>query len=275
MNNRCAVFVSSCDKYSDLWYPFFSILKNRWKEIPYPIYLSTETKSFSCDGMVITVLNNEYSLQTGKQIPWGKLNKEALKKLDTEYVLFMIDDFFLIEDVDQKRINDCINWMEKDREIAVFSFWRVRTGSIRDNKYPHFELREKKGEYRFNCQAAIWRRERLIEFIREHESPWDWEIYGSIRSRRYNDKFYSAIEGEPYIMRYFPGGALRRGKWVREAADLLSTNNIKVDFSKRGFYNPETDDVIPGMNDYNETANLILKLSKWIKAKKQMIKSLM
>ena len=40
-----------------------------------------------------------------------------LKKLDTEYVLFMIDDFFLIEEVDQKRINDCIKWMDEDKEI--------------------------------------------------------------------------------------------------------------------------------------------------------------
>lgn len=259
MINKCAVFVSSCDKYSDLWIPFFTMLNNKWKDLPYPVYLCTETKSFSFKDPVVRVINNTEAMETGRVIPWGKLNKEGLKELDTEYVLFMIDDFFLTRDVDQKRIDECIGWMEEDKDIAVFSFWRVKNGSIRDNKYPHFELREQNGEYRFNCQAAVWRRKRLIEFIRDHESPWDWEIYGSIRSRRYHDKFYSAIEGDPYIMSYFPGGALRRGKWVEEAVALLKENDISVDFDKRGFYNPETDDIIPGRSGGIKKIGGILK----------------
>lgn len=274
MNDSCAVFVSSCDKYSDLWSPFFSILKKKWKDLPYPVYLCTETKTFSCPEMDITVLNNNEAIKTGKKIPWGKLNKEGLKKLDTEYVLFLLDDFFLTSDVDQKRIDECIRWMDDDNNIAVFSFWRVRNGSIRDNKYPHFELREEKGEYRFNCQAAVWRRKRLIGFIREHESPWDWEIYGSIRSRRYHDSFYSAIEGEPYIMSYYPGGVLRRGKWVEDSVKLLKENGIEVDFSNRGFYNSETDDIIQGINDHENTNNILYKFLCKIKKGIRIIRSL-
>ena len=40
----CAVVVCSCDKYSDLWDPYFELFKKFWADCPYPVFLNTETK---------------------------------------------------------------------------------------------------------------------------------------------------------------------------------------------------------------------------------------
>lgn len=237
MAERCTLLVNSCDAYDDLWVPFFTILMHRWKPIPYPIVLNTESKSFSFPNLDIRTFQ---FYDEKDNVPWGERLIKTLQHIDTEYVLCMLDDFFLLEDVEQARIDECMRWMDADHNIAVFSFWRTRQPNIRDNRYPHFEKRPQNGEYRFNCQAALWRRDKLLQYIRPHESPWEWEIYGSIRSRRYKESFYSAIEGEPYVFVYdwFAGGAVHRGKWTRGVSGLLNNYNIKIDYSTRGF---ETD----------------------------------
>lgn len=233
MAERCTLLVNSCDAYEDLWVPFFTILMHRWKPIPYPIVLNTESKSFSFPNLSIRTFQ---FYDEKDSIPWGERLIKTLQHIDTEYVLCMLDDFFLLEDVDQARIDECMRWMDEDHNIAVFSFWRTRQPNIRDNRYPHFEKRPQNGKYRFNCQAAIWRRDKLLQYIRPHESPWEWEIYGSIRSRRYKESFYSAIEGEPYIMTYsILGCGLIRGKWARGTEEVFRKYNIQMDFSVRGF----------------------------------------
>ena len=54
--NKCSVIISSCDKHEDAWMPFFHLLK-KWWDCPYPVYLVTETKSYSDPDLSITSLN--------------------------------------------------------------------------------------------------------------------------------------------------------------------------------------------------------------------------
>lgn len=39
-----------------------------------------------------------------------------------------------------------------------------------------------KQRYRVSCQAALWRKQELLEIIREQESAWEFEEFGSQRS---------------------------------------------------------------------------------------------
>jgi hypothetical protein len=51
-NNNLSIVVSSCDSYSDLWNPFFTLLKKYWIGIEkYPIYLCTESKKITFEGL--------------------------------------------------------------------------------------------------------------------------------------------------------------------------------------------------------------------------------
>jgi len=260
--NNCTIVVSSCDNYEDTWYPFFKILEEQWPDRPYPIVLNTESKSFDYEDMDIMTFN---FYKSGQKIQWGKRLIKTLENIDSEYIVFLLDDFFLLDRVDQKRIDECLDWMNKDKNIAVFSFWRTHQPNIKDNKYPHFEKRPQEAEYRLNCQAAVWRREKLISYIRPHENPWQWELLGSKRSSRYKEDFYSAIEGEPYIFVYdwFSGGGVHRGKWTKNIEALFEKHGIEIDYSRRGF---ESNDIIKenviGLKKVNKTMkSLIYKLN--------------
>ncbi|MBR2668842.1 MAG: hypothetical protein IKE36_03490, partial [Solobacterium sp.] len=53
--DKVVLLVNSCDAYEDCWIPFFTLLKKYWN--PHmPIYLNTETKSWSFEGLDIRTL---------------------------------------------------------------------------------------------------------------------------------------------------------------------------------------------------------------------------
>ena len=56
MLQNTALLVSSCDKYSDCWDPFFKLLSIYWKDLEYPVYLITEEKEYECPYMPVTAL---------------------------------------------------------------------------------------------------------------------------------------------------------------------------------------------------------------------------
>lgn len=233
--NKVTVLVNSCDSYEEIWTPFFILFKKYWPSCEYPIVLNTESKEFDFSDLNIKTF--QLYQATNKKIPWGERLIKTLEKIDSQYIIFLLDDFFFTDYVDVNRLNQCIEWMDENSDIATFGFTRTHQPNIQDNKFPNFEKRPQEGEYRLNTQAAIWRKEKLISYIKPHESAWDWELLGSIRSSRYKERFYSAIEGKPYIFVYDSLNlGLRRGKWLKDNIDFFEKENIAVDFSRRGFW---------------------------------------
>lgn len=202
----------------------------------WPIVLNTETKSYEYGKYDIKT----FHLFKGTKDKWSQRLKETLELIDTEYVFFMLDDFFVTEPVNTQFISQCFDWMNKNPNIAVFSFHPVVDESNQPSKkYPGFEKRPKPSKYLLNCQAAIWRRDRLIKVLRDNESPWDFEIYGSIRASGFRDDFYTLLPNHPHPIEYNMrkgGTGLVRGMWSKGVVvPLFKELGLKVDFKKRGF----------------------------------------
>ena len=230
-----AIVVNSCDSYADLWPPFFALLKKYWPGVgKYPLVLNTETKTFSWPGLDVRP-------PAGRPAPdgerWSARLKRCLKGIDTEFVLLLLEDFFLEEPVDEARLLRCVEWMTQDKRIRNFSFvpspWREEGGGI----YPGFVLRPRKALYRVNLQAGLWRRQSLLSLLRAHESPWDFENYGTFRQSYRKGDYYIAQKNQPQVFTYNwqQGGAIHRGKWTPGVEALLEKNGIKIDFSRRGW----------------------------------------
>lgn len=233
--NDCTLIVNSYDGGEDLWEGFFTCLKYQWPGFSMPIVLNTESKKYHYDGFSIT----SFGLYPdgGRKIPWSKRFIETLKRVDTEYVLVLLEDFWLETPVDTEHFEKTLNWMRNNPEIACFSYQPVPGDNIKDERFPRFERLPQKRDYRMNCQAALWRRERLIAFLRPHESPWEFERWGSVRSRRYPDKIYTLKKSAQKILGYDMGGVLYRGRWHRQTVLPLNDRfNLGIDFTTRGFH---------------------------------------
>jgi hypothetical protein len=83
--------------------------------------------------------------------------------------------------------------------------------------------------WRVSTQAAIWKRQTLLDLMREGESIWEFEFKGSRRSDTLGDTFYAVWQ--PLI----PYGhhTVERGKWLPHKAWRFARMNIGCDFSRR------------------------------------------
>lgn len=235
MNKNCTIIVNSCDKYADVWTPFFSVLKDKWPDCPYDIVLNTESKSFNFSGLNIITFN---LFTAEEKDTWGKRFKETLLEINTEYVINLFDDYILDDFVKQDKIQQCIEWMNADKDISVFYFSNNEGDNIDDDTYDGFELIPQRKDYKLNTAPAIWRREDLLFYTGSKDTPWAWEFFGSARTYRTNKLFYCARKDREdiYKYKYQLGGAIHRGKWVTSVIEpVVKKYNLDLDLSIRGF----------------------------------------
>lgn len=237
LKNKLTILVNSCDAYEDLWNPFFTLLRKYWEDKSVRIVLNTESKFFSLEGITIdciSCIDKNYSTRI----------RNALSHIHTEYVLILLDDFFLRRPVDLDRIEQIIKWMDADEEIVyfnsdcteVYADWEV-------DKYPGFRRIPPGAEYVLNLQAAIWRTKDLLSYWDRSVSPWEWEGIVSLRTINDKKKFYCTTSWENAICDYgymSEGMGVFRGKWVLDdVKPLFEREEIDVDFTQRGIYDPE------------------------------------
>ena len=233
---NCTLFIASCDKYHQAWEPFFFFIKKHWPGFNMPVILNTETKSFTHEGFDIRT----FSLyEEGEDMPWGKRMLDHLDKVETDYILLMLDDYFIRKDVDEKKLARLIDLLQEDKDISTFNLVHAPVRCVTRKRLGDFVLRPRKGCYRFAC-TGLWRVSHLKKYILPHESPWQWEVDGNFRSAFTKNRFYMlAKDAEPYLDYGFSYDwmGIKKGRWVIEdVGPLFEANGLKVDFDELGIY---------------------------------------
>ncbi len=229
------IVVNTCDAYEDVWELFFCAFQEYWPECKYKVVLNTERKQKVLNNIGVQVHN--FISKNGKDI-WGLRLKQTLSACESKFVLMLYDDFILEGRVDQEKISNCIKWLNDSPDVAVFYFCNIPVNeNFDDNRFEGFELIPRRGDYKLNSAPAIWRREKLLEFIEDNDNPWAWEFFGSYRTYSSTDLFYCAKKEREdiYPYNYAMGGAIYRGRWVGKVVlPLVEKYALQVDISKRG-----------------------------------------
>lgn len=224
-NNDCDIVVLTCDKYDDAWSPFFKLKNKYWKNCKYNTYLITEKKKCSfCE----TININENI--------WSKRVRDGLKKLKSKFVIIILEDFFIRDYVDTKRIEYCIKNFPEN--AACFNFEISNDPYDIDSKFKGFKIKTKESTYKCSCQAALWDRQKLINLLSYDCDPWTWETTEPIKDY----DFY--INSSNYVIDYgYKNGmwfGIKSGKWFKkDVVPLFKKEGIDVDFSRLGFYKEE------------------------------------
>ncbi len=240
MSNNVAILVNSCDKYEDAWEPFFRLLKIQWPRCEnYKIFLGTEEKSYNCDFLQVETINIR-----GK-VSWSERLRKTLEKIDTEYVLFFLEDFFLLEKVRNDIFLKSLELMENDEKIGLITFNKRRYGA----EFPETTDYEKcfrplgaRVKNRTNVLVGLWRREYFLSLIYGDESPWEYEKNSNIRSRFAGYKIYTQdYDFSPAAFRYCmnpeDGYGITQGKWLPENKKLFEDYGIfNVNYDNLGFF---------------------------------------
>ena len=250
-DKQLTILLTSCDKYSDAWAPFFCLLKKYWPTCNYPIVLNSETKEFHSDDFQI------HTFCGGKNIAWSKRLKRCLKTIQSEYVLLCLEDYFLQAPVDLDVFNAALQTMNENTNIGVIQFAiDIPTrydNSIQINRY--FSPVPKGQDVKFNgriyCVLSLYRTKYLNKLLIASESPWEFEVYGSLRSEYYKEEVYRENDNHPRCFTYYIepkyGYAISRGKWLPKNKELFEENGIEVDFSNLGMLDDSEYDLLVQM----------------------------
>ena len=123
--NNVALIISTYDDSEDLWRPLEKTYLRYWKDIDFPIYLSTNNKVFDS-----TLFN---SLKIGNELSWSDNLIKSLQNINQDYVLLTFDDLFLTSQVNHKLIVELMN-QAIEKEFNYLQFYRsISKGRRIDN----------------------------------------------------------------------------------------------------------------------------------------------
>jgi hypothetical protein len=223
-----AVVISSCDKYRDLWPPFFTLFFRYWPDCPYPVDLITNFDVYP-DTRIRTI-------RMGRDRNWSSIFAGTLRQISEPLVLVMMEDYLLDRPVDTRRIRELVDYL-KSRRAACVRLLPVPGPDAPCPDNPQVGEIRKGAEYRLSLQAAIWDRQVLLKLLRWGESAWELERFGSKRTDSLEAPFLSVRrdlpEGPP--LHYFCT-AVVRGMWLPEAVQLCEKEGIRVDLSARPLF---------------------------------------
>lgn len=220
-----AVVVASCDEYSDIWPGFFKVWFRFWPDMPYPLYLISNRRTFP-DKRVIP-------LPVGNGLNWSQRIARAFERVPQRHILLSTEDFFLMEPVDTPHVLRLHDGMVAEQAVYL----RMMANPPADLPHasePDIGYVEKGAPYRNSLQLAFWDRAMMLGLLRPEESPWDFEMIGARRTDEIAAPFLSVQNGVSPITYH---NMLRRGKWNRDAIRDFAQLGISFDLGTRPVQN--------------------------------------
>jgi len=216
------VLVISCDRYADLWRPFFELFWRRWPDCPGPVYLGTNFAGYD-DPRVRT-------LRIGADVTWASGVLKMLDQIDAPYLIVMLEDFLLIEPVDTARI-ERLAGVAIAEALGCLRLYSIYPPATPVPGHPDLGSFEPADDWRITAQAAIWRVETLRRLLVPGFSAWDFEMIGSQMSEFMSDRIWGVMT--PALV-YDHG--VEKGRWRPQGLEICRQAGVAVDLSARGAF---------------------------------------
>lgn len=154
---------------------------------------------------------------------WTKRLREALKYIEDEYVLLLLDDMLLRKPVKEDLIQDALNILKQYQNVAVVNFEKNYREAI---PFSGNWLRQIDNQmYLHSCQPSLWKTSALIDNLQKDEDAWQWEM------TYVNNEWIYLINNDIDIIDIGRTNDLNwgvsRGKMTKEFLDFLEKEGLK------------------------------------------------
>lgn len=221
-----SVLIIGFDGYKDVWDHDIALMNKYWPDRPKTYLANSE-------------LNPEYTgveiINAGPNSEWSKKVQIALDRIETPYVLLLLEDFFITEYVDNKKIEEAIQLIEKDGILfyqllvqLIKQTWEKGT-PYKDNR--NIKVIPPNKKYGINLQAAIWNKDFLKKTVgSENYNAWEFEVK-QLGTDNYNSKKVEYLIDVRNILNITH--AVVQSKYLRGAKKKLSSIGISIPESER------------------------------------------
>lgn len=217
--HNLTILVASFDAYYDAWKPFAFFFARHWPDCPYPVRVITNR--FRLDE------GRFRELPVGEHRGWSNKLLKALESLDTDYVLYIQEDQFVLRPVSQPQFESDLAYCVAHGadSLSYRAFPGVEAGY--QPIHERFGVIGRNSNHRTKADPCIWKRSSLIKLLRPNETAWDFLTVANDRSRdsyflRYHEQSGSTVD-------YLPGSAIRRGLWRREGYQMCRDYGLKIE----------------------------------------------
>lgn len=227
--NNIPVLVLSCDKYSDLWEPFFTIFFKRWPDCPFPVFLATNHLKFHHPKVS--------TIKIGDDLSWATGFLRAIGNFDSNRFILFLEDFLLRESVDTDRI------FELAKFACEYDVGCLRFAAGLPLALPPSEptqqcdgvgIIHKDELYRVSCQVALWKKETIKKLLVHGMTAWEFEEIGTTLSESIDDSFWAAYEPAVDYAQ-----CVEKGKWKPEGIEICRKSDVHIDFKKRSAFSEQ------------------------------------
>lgn len=227
------IVMVSCEKYADAWTPFMKLLDMFWprRNRP-PVVLISDTM---VSEMSFQDLGIDEAYWQNKDFGWCQNLIAGLHYCD-ELVLLLQEDFFITEPVNIAFIQMCEELMREKPSVAALRLYPCPgpTGPAIDDLGGRIGVFMEDAEYLVSCQATLWRRDVLIDVLKNSgTTAADFEINGTKYARTLKKCWLGFRREEKIWPLQYICTAIVRGKWLPDAVKLCEKYGIPLDTSKR------------------------------------------
>jgi hypothetical protein len=213
------VLVVSCDKYADVWGPFFAIFRKRWPDCPYPVFLGSNHRAFP-DTRV-------RSIPIGDDASWTHSTSLMLARVGVPRVILLLEDFLLTRPVDTARVRSLVelaiaNDLHCLRLVPKMAPSRPLAAFPGLGEFPPGHLN------RVSTQAGVWRTETLAALLQEPRTAWDFEAKASLASGRFPDRFWGVLRPALHYLQ-----SVESGLWTHRGVAVCRKAGVPVDLAAR------------------------------------------
>lgn len=242
--NDFTILVSSCDRYADTWHPFFTLLEKHGGSLcKRPICLCSETKTYTHPSLSIRTFRYR------KSSTWSQRIMAALSTVETEYILFIIDDYFLLDTISEETLKCTLDYLSAHKDIGYLAVPNKsgKPNAACDAVAEPIDLTQG----RLYLTVSFWRTDYMKKILRKHESIWDFERYSVFRAPLYTERIMRLNPALPILYHYMQPSSIKdgldvvgdgygvvRGKWLRSTKELFDQHGIEVCYENMGWYQP-------------------------------------
>lgn len=208
------IIVLSCSKNEDTFEPFHYCMEKYYPGHPEIVYFS--------DGIINPYYKTIVVNMTLEN--WTQGFREFLNQIDDEKLLLMIDDCFIRQPVDVKRIKEAEKIL--CGRIALMNFEKSWDKNDEETRFDGWKRRRHGSEFEVSLMCGLWSKKKLLKVVERNCSPWEIEL------KQDNCGFDYYINSGDYIIdwgykTFKPVGKVK-GEWAAETIDFLKGEGFDV-----------------------------------------------
>lgn len=170
LKDKVTCLIFSCDKFSDLWEGNIKLFNENWPDRDFDTYIVTDKPT---DRQIAGI----GIIAAGDNVEWSDRLKFALQYVNTDYVFVTLDDYFLIEKVDNKKMESIVELLIERQYDYIRLYPRPERATLNQVEgYPGIYEVDIKRNYSVNLYSGFWKKDFFEFTVKDSKNAWVFEV---------------------------------------------------------------------------------------------------